>query len=707
MFKFKRKRIYVFMVAVLVLMFLVVGCRDEEAGQQGFSMVDSDLGQHNLSQVPATVNKVVFDFNQEVSEADIAVEENETALEDIEVTTSGKTVELSNLNLADFKVYNLNLTAKNNDGKQVANQIQFVTEGKEEVENSNSTMMQTFYWNIDKQSLWETLDKRADELSNKGITSLWLPPANKASEQGSVGYKPYDFWDLGEFDQAGGVRTRYGTRDSLEDALTSIDQAGMKAYFDVVLNHRFAPGDENIEPVELESGKKIEAYTDMPNMKGREEYYSQDDQWDWDKEAFDGVDYDAKAGQEIDAEPFKGKEWDDTFAKDYLLAADVDYQNKNVVSEMNEWGTWITEDVGFDGFRMDAIKHVSSEFTDQWIDHVQENTEEDIFFVGEAWEVNDNKLIRYLEDVGNPDLKVFDFSLRGAFENLRDGSLDMRELKTRGLVNQADYHDQAVTFVDNHDTDREEGSYTRAISARTYQAYTYILMHEQGTPTIYWKDYYVEEMEEGLDKLLAARQKFAHGPGKVADSTDKDTFVYLREGKPDVKNSGLVELITKKDATGEVAEAVEYKFTYEPEGDPDSVSVAGGFNGWDKASTPLKDEDGDGVYETTELLPPGEYPYKFVTDGENWIEPPNEEEYVEDGYGGKNALAVVEKSQEDNGEEEKEMIVKEVNTTKANTAFVDYTGNVPGIIKTDDQGTAEFKVKASASQGWSVWVPVY
>mgnify|MGYP006275387215 CR=1 FL=1 len=709
MLKLKKKRIVAIITIMGLLLLGAVGCQESKGGKNiGFSLTASNLQQYNTSRVPADLNEITFEFSEEVAKGDISLQENSSVLNGLEVSISGTKLKLSNLKLDEFKVYNLKLTAANNDGKQITSDLQFITESNEQLENENSTMMQAFYWNLKKKSLWNELANKADELSENGITSLWLPPANKCSTQASVGYKPYDFWDLGEFKQAGGVRTKYGTRKQLEKALDEIHAADMKAYFDAVFNHRFAPGNKNIESTQLSSGKEIRSYTDLPNMKGREKYYSQAKLWDWNNNAFDAVDYDAKSESEIQPQLFKGKEWDDTFAKDFLLAADVDYQNQKVVNEMKAWGTWITNEVGFDGFRIDAIKHVSSPFMDQWLDHVQQNTDKDIFFVGEAWEVNDQKLINYLKDVDNPNLKVFDFALRSAFENLRDGALDMRELKTRGLVNKSNYNNQVVTFVDNHDTDRKEGSYTRSISARTYQAYTYILMHEYGTPTVYWKDYYVEDMKEGLDKLLAARQKFAYGKGRVADSTDKDTFVYVREGKENVAKSGLVELITKKDITGKVAKAVEVKFTYEPEGKPDSVTIAGGFNGWDKTATPLKDEDGDGVYEATQLLPPGEYPYKFVVNGEEWIEPPNAEKYTGDGYGGKNAVAVVKKQKGNRNQGPKQKIIKKtVKTNKENTAFVDYTGNVPGIITTDEQGKADFKVKASSSEGWSVWVPIY
>lgn len=52
----------------------------------------------------------------------------------------------------------------------------------------------------------------------------------------------------------------------------------------------------------------------------------------------------------------------------------------------------------------------------------------------------------------------------------------------------------------------------------------------------------------------------------------------------------------------------------------------------------MKDEDGDGIWERTEPLAPGRYQYKFVIDGVNWKQDPNNPNRTDDGYGGFNSL---------------------------------------------------------------------
>ncbi|MEN8445476.1 MAG: alpha-amylase family glycosyl hydrolase, partial [Cyanobacteria bacterium J06555_13] len=104
---------------------------------------------------------------------------------------------------------------------------------------NNGVMMQFFHWYISPDgSLWNELAQKAADLSAAGITSVWLPPAYKGSEGGDdVGYSVYDRYDLGEFDQKGSVRTKYGTRDEYVSAVEAAKQSGLSVYADVVLNH--------------------------------------------------------------------------------------------------------------------------------------------------------------------------------------------------------------------------------------------------------------------------------------------------------------------------------------------------------------------------------------------------------------------------------------------------------------------------------------
>lgn len=107
----------------------------------------------------------------------------------------------------------------------------------------NGVMMQYFEWNLPNDGkLWKQLREDASHLHEIGVTAIWIPPAYKADEQQDEGYATYDLYDLGEFEQKGTVRTKYGTKDELKEMIDELHKNKIAVYLDVVLNHK-AGGD--------------------------------------------------------------------------------------------------------------------------------------------------------------------------------------------------------------------------------------------------------------------------------------------------------------------------------------------------------------------------------------------------------------------------------------------------------------------------------
>ena len=113
------------------------------------------------------------------------------------------------------------------------------------------TMLQYFHWYLPNDgNLWKQIKEEAPRLKELGFSTIWFPPACKGSGGGySEGYDLYDLFDLGEFDQKGSVRTKYGTKQEYIDAVDAVHKAGMNAMVDIVLNHK-AGGDE-IEKIKV------------------------------------------------------------------------------------------------------------------------------------------------------------------------------------------------------------------------------------------------------------------------------------------------------------------------------------------------------------------------------------------------------------------------------------------------------------------------
>ena len=58
-----------------------------------------------------------------------------------------------------------------------------------------------------------------------------------------------------------------------------------------------------------------------------------------------------------------GKNWDgevdgENGNYDYLMGADLDMGNPEVVEELDRWGEWYVETAALDGLRLDAVKHI-------------------------------------------------------------------------------------------------------------------------------------------------------------------------------------------------------------------------------------------------------------------------------------------------------------------------------------------------------------
>ena len=94
-------------------------------------------------------------------------------------------------------------------------------------------MLQAFYWDCPQtenreHQWWSFIKSKLPAIAQAGFTALWLPPANKAASWKSMGYDPYDYYDLGEFDQKGGVPTWFGSKADLLDLIESAHALGLQ-----------------------------------------------------------------------------------------------------------------------------------------------------------------------------------------------------------------------------------------------------------------------------------------------------------------------------------------------------------------------------------------------------------------------------------------------------------------------------------------------
>ena len=244
---------------------------------------------------------------------------------------------------------------------------------------NNNTMMQYFEWYLaNDSSLWNKVANDAKHLENIGITHVWLPPAYKgAGGTNDTGYGVYDLYDLGEFDQKGTIPTKYGTKEEYLKAIRMLHESNIKVYADIVLNHKMGADEtEDVLAVQDDASNRNVSISDAKPIKvwtkytfpGRGDTYSSF-KWNWTH--FHGIDWDENTGKAA-IYKFYGKHWDEEVDKengnyDYLMGADIDLNNVDVVNELSTWGKWYVDTTSVDGFRLDAVKHIRAEFYPEWL----------------------------------------------------------------------------------------------------------------------------------------------------------------------------------------------------------------------------------------------------------------------------------------------------------------------------------------------------
>lgn len=404
----------------------------------------------------------------------------------------------------------------------------------------NGTMMQYFHWYVPSDgSLWNELKERSSSLAKAGFTALWLPPASKAHGGGyDVGYGVYDLFDLGEFDQKGSIRTKYGTKEEYVSAVKTARQAGLNIYADIVFNHKmgadaeeefeatpFDPADRN-RP--LEGLQPIKSWTQF-NFSGRGDKHSSM-KWHW--YHFDAVDYnsykpDYKAVYLVKDKAFDTKVDLSQGNYDYLMGCDLDTDHPEVRGELKYWGEWFMDTVGVDGFRLDAIKHINGDFFNDWLDHLEDYTKRNLFTVGEYWTENLGTLDWYIGNAGGR-IALFDVPLHYNFQQASKSgnSYDMRSIFDNSLMKHIPL--LSVTFVDNHDSQPLQALESVVEGWFKPLAYALILLRAEGYPCVFYADYYgahyKDKGQDGneyeiwmdshqwiIDRLLFARKNYAYG----------------------------------------------------------------------------------------------------------------------------------------------------------------------------------------------------
>lgn len=321
--------------------------------------------------------------------------------------------------------------------------------------------------NGDGKGDFNGLTSKLDYLKELGVGGIWLMPIMP-----SPTYHKYDVTDYK------GVHPDYGTQEDFKRLVSEAHKRNIKILVDLILNHtgsahpwfQSAVKDKNSPYRDYYVWAKKDSVRSQIAKKAVSHDSDNITQW----HAVDG---------DTLAEHYYGFFWGGM--------PDLNFDNPKVKQEFVEIGKYWLADMGVDGFRLDAAKHIfpTERAADNhavwvWFREEMQKIKPDVYLVGEVWSKAED-VAPYLK--GLPAL--FNFDLGYAITSMVQAGRD-----TIGFVKEykkiIDYYNASTseyidaTFLKNHDQNRilselkddEEKARTAAS----------ILMTLPGTPYIYY-----------------------------------------------------------------------------------------------------------------------------------------------------------------------------------------------------------------------------
>lgn len=339
--------------------------------------------------------------------------------------------------------------------------------------NYSGVMLQGFSWDSYDYSQWTVLEKQADDM--KGFIDLvWLPQSGKCIETTKVmGYKPYYYFNQ---------NSSFGTEAELRSLIAKFKANGIDAIADVVVNHRNTDGWYTF-PAETYKGVTYQ-------MLSTDICKNDDDGETATQAKKDGVSL--------------SNNYDE--GTDFGGCRDIDHKSANVQKIIKAYLKFLKEDIGYTGFRYDMVKGFSGSHVADYNDATGVE-----YSVGEYWDGNE-KIESWINRT-NKKSAAFDFQFRynvrdavnGAANGKVTTSSDWSKLNSNdNLMHDANYRRYAVTFVENHDTQkRSESEQNDPLRKDTIAANAYMLAMP-GTPCVFqphWRAY-----KQEIKSMIEARK---------------------------------------------------------------------------------------------------------------------------------------------------------------------------------------------------------
>lgn len=213
-----------------------------------------------------------------------------------------------------------------------------------------------------------------------------------------------------------------------------------------------------------------------------------------------------------DFHPVDNNDWlgypgnDEIITNTKFFGNDLNTFNTTVGNRYKDWGVWLSNQIGFDGYRMDFVRGFQESYVAAWVNNLPLKNGSQRFIVGEYWG-SDFRIKNWVNTVASygADVDGFDFPLKSSLTTMCNGNgsgFDMRWLNHAGMVRNNGGNalpgTSVVTWLENHDTGKEHDKW---MTKDWKMGYAYILTHE-GRPCVFYNHYFGDVMVDAHNSAL-------------------------------------------------------------------------------------------------------------------------------------------------------------------------------------------------------------
>ncbi len=213
-----------------------------------------------------------------------------------------------------------------------------------------------------------------------------------------------------------------------------------------------------------------------------------------------------------DFHPVDNNDWlgypgsDEVITNTKFFGNDLNTFSATVANRYKDWGVWLSNQLGFDGYRLDFVRGFQESYVAGWVNNLPLKGGNQRFIVGEYWGA-DFRIKDWVNTVASygADVDAFDFPLKSSLTSMCNGSgstFDMRWLNHAGMVRNNSGNSlpgtSVVTWLENHDTGKEHDKW---ITKDWKMGYAYILTHE-GRPCVFYNHYFGDVMTDAHNPSL-------------------------------------------------------------------------------------------------------------------------------------------------------------------------------------------------------------